>query len=115
MSCDDRRMSANFESAAFGSEWNALDRRDRLRLRRLVRIGRSENDPDLARLAPVYAQWQLQRIWMRLFWIWFVPGIFVVLLLSAQIHPILVGVTIALGAQAVWAYVNLRKAAARTT
>lgn len=108
-------MSANFEPSAFGAEWNALDRRERLRLRRLVRIGRSHHDPDLSRLAPAYAQWQLQRIWMRLFWIWFVPGIFIVLLLSAQIHPILVGVTIALGAQAVWAWANLRKAAARAT
>lgn len=108
-------MSANFERSAFGAEWNALDRRERMRLRRLVRIGRSKDDPELDRLAPAYAQLQLQRIWMRLFWIWFVPGIFIVLLLSAQIHPLLVGVTIALGAQAAWAYVNLRKAAARAT
>ena len=50
---------------------------------------------------------------MRLFWLWFVPGIFIVLGAAAQIHPILVGVTIALGAQAVWAYVNLRKVARR--
>ncbi len=108
-------MSANFEASAFGVEWNALARRDRLRLRRLVRIGRSADDPELARIAPAYAQWQMQRLWMKTFWLWFVPGIFIVLLLSAQIHPILVGVTIALGAQAVWAYVNLRKAARGAT
>ncbi len=76
-----------------------------------MRIGRSADDPQLAPIAPAYAQWQMQRIWMRLFWLWFVPGIFIVLLVGAQIHPIVVGATIALGAQAVWAYFNLRKAA----
>ena len=108
-------MTANFETSAFGAQWNALERRDQMRLRRLVRIGRSNDDPELARLAPAYAQWQLQRPWMRVFWLWFVPGIFIVLLLGAQIHPIFVGITIALGAQAVWAYVNLRKAARGAT
>jgi hypothetical protein len=104
-------MSANFEASAFGAQWNSLQRRERIRLRRLVRIGRIADDPELARLAPPYAQWQLQRFWMRFFWLWFVPGIFIALLVTAQIHPIFVGVTIALGAQAVWAYINLRKAA----
>jgi hypothetical protein len=106
-------MSANFEASAFSTKWNALDRQDRLRLRRLVRIGRTVDDPELARLAPGYAQWQMQRPWMRLFWLWFIPGIFIVLGATARIHPLLVGVTIALGAQAVWAYFNLRKTARR--
>ena len=104
-------MSANFETNAFAPQWNSLDRKERLRLRRLVRIGRTGDDPELAPLAPAYAQWQMQRLWMRYFWIWFVPGIFMALLVGAQIHPIFVGVTIALGAQAVWAHFNLRKAA----
>ncbi len=64
-------------------------------------------------MAPGYAQWQLQRPWMRLFWVWFVPGIFLVLGAAARIHPILLGVAIALGAQAVWAYVSIRKLARR--
>ena len=106
-------MSANFDATAFSAQWNALKRTDRLRLRRLVRMGRGGDDPELAHLAPAYAQWQLQRPWMRVFWIWFVPGIILVLGVAAQIHPILVGVTIALGAQAVWAYINLRKMARR--
>lgn len=104
-------MSANFEANAFGAQWNALERVERLRLRRLVRMGRKVEEPELAPLAPAYAQWQLQRPWMRFFWLWFVPGIFVVLAITAQIHPILIGVTIALGSQAVWAYINLRKLA----
>ena len=75
-------------------------------------MGRTVDDPELADLAPGYAQWQLRRPWMRYFWFWFVPGIFIVLGVAAQIHPILVGVTIALGAQAVWANISLRKTAA---
>jgi hypothetical protein len=34
-----------------------------------------------------------------------------VLGVGASIHPIFIGATLALGAQAVWAYFNLRKAA----
>jgi hypothetical protein len=108
---DDRLMTANFEATAFGSEWNALDRAERLRIRRLVRMGRVVEPPELAHLAPGYAKWQMQRPWMRFFPLWFVPGIIVVLGAAARIHPILLGVTIALGAQAVWAYVSLRRAA----
>lgn len=108
-------MSANFEPSAFGAEWNALERSERLQLRRLVRIGRKVDDPELARLAPAYARLQLQRPWMRLFWVWFVPGILVALGVAATIHPIFVGIVIALGAQAVWAQFNLRKVARRAT
>lgn len=107
-------MTANFEANAFGAQWNALQRGERLRLRRLVRMGRRIDEPELAHLAhlaPSYAQWQMRRPLMRFFWLWFVPGIFIVLGLTAQIHSILVGVTIALGAQAVYAYINLRKLA----
>ena len=107
-------MSANFEAGAFAAKWNALERSDRLHLRRLVRMGRKIDEPELAHLAnlaPAYARWQLQRPWMRFFWLWFVPGVVVVLGAAAQIHPILVGATIALGAQAVWAYISLRKVA----
>lgn len=107
-------MSTTYDSSAFSAEWNALDRSDRLRLRRLVRMGRSVDSPELSRITQDYARWQLRRPWMRLFWLWFVPGIFFVLLVSAQIHPVLLGVTIALGAQAVWAWFNLRKAARAT-
>jgi hypothetical protein len=111
---DDRPMTANFEATAFESEWNALDRSERLRIRRLVRMGRVVEPPELAHLAPGYAKWQMRRPWMRFFPLWFVPGIIVVLGIAARIHPILLGVTIALGAQAVWAYISLRRAARAT-
>jgi hypothetical protein len=108
-------MSANFEAGAFAAKWNALERSERLHLRRLVRMGRRIDEPELAGLAPGYARWQLQRSWMRFFWLWFVPGVFVVLGVATRIHPILVGVTIALSAQAVWAYISLRKVARAAT
>ncbi len=109
--CDDERMSANFESAPFSAEWNALQRRERLRMRRLVRMGRSVDDPELAQLAPAYARDQMQRPWMRLFWLWFVPATFLALGATAGIHPVLVGAVIALAAQAAWGWFNLRKTA----
>jgi hypothetical protein len=108
-------MSATFEPRAFGATWSALTPAERRRLRRMVRIGRTGDDPALAPIAPLYAQHQLTRPWIRLFWLWFVPGIFLVLSTVAKIHPILVGVTIALGAQAVWAYFCLRKIARSAT
>jgi hypothetical protein len=103
-------MSANFD--AFATEWNALPRADRSRLRRLIRIGKPV-DAEFAHLAPTYARYQLERPWMRFFWLWFVPGMLLALGATATIHPILVGVALALGAQAVWAYFSLRKAAGR--
>jgi len=103
--------STTFEPSTFAANWNAMDRSERLRLRRSVRMGRAIDPPELQPLAADYARWQMQRPWMRLFWLWFIPGMFVVLGLTAQIHPVLVGIAIALGAQAVWAWFNLRKLA----
>lgn len=108
-------MTANFEMSAFSAKWNVLDRGQKMHLRRLVRMGRKIEDPELADLAPDYAKWQMSRMWMRYFWFWFIPGIFVVLGVAANIHPILLGVVIALGAQAVWAQISLRKFARRAT
>ncbi len=107
-------MTANFESSAFGAEWNTLERSQRLRLRRLVRIGGKVEDPTLARLAPAYAQMQLQRVWMRLFWLWFIPGTLIALSVAATIHPVFVGIVIAMAAQAAWAHFSLRKVARRS-
>ncbi len=109
--CDHQAMSVNFDASAFGAEWNSVDPSDRRRVRRTVRMGRQVEPRELTPIATGYARWQMQRPWMRFFPLWFVPGIFVALGAAAQVHPILVGVTIALGAQAVWAYVSLRKIA----
>jgi hypothetical protein len=99
----------------FIDQWNALDPRERCQLRRLVRMGRPIEDAHLARLAAEYAAYQSERPWMRLFWIWFVPGVLVALSIAAGIHPVLIGVVLALGAQAVLAKFNLRKTARLAT
>jgi hypothetical protein len=108
-------MSAHFETSAFSAKWNAMNRAERMHLRRLVRMGRKIEEPELAPLAPDYARWQMRRPWMKYFWFWFVPGLFIALGMTASVHPILVGITIALAGQAVWAYLSLRKTARAST
>ena len=80
---------------------------DRLRVRRLVRLGRPVATPEEARLAVAYAAFQRSRVWFRLFWLWFVPGLFVALGIAARIHPLVVGVVLALAAQAAFTRRNL--------
>ena len=87
--------------------WNDLPRQARLRLRRFVRLGRPLEDDREAALAVAYARFQRSRPWSRLFWVWFVPGVVVALAIAGAIHPILIGVVLALGAQAVLTHRNL--------
>ena len=91
----------------FIRQWNALDRRERLRLRRLVRLGRPIDDPGKARLARAYADVQRNRVWIRLFWWWFVPGLVLALGIATRLHPLMIGVVLALAAQAVLTRRNL--------
>lgn len=93
----------------FPQAWNRLARADRMRLRRLVRMGRPFEDEGEAAVAVGYARVQRSRIWVRVFWWWFVPGMAVALRVAATIHPLVVGVVLALGAQAVYARRNLRR------
>ncbi len=99
--------AADQPSDEFIAEWNRLDRRDRRRLRRLVQLGRKPTDASEARLAVSYARFQQSRPWMRLFWLWFVPGLILTLGVAARVHPILVGVVLAAGVQAVLTRRNL--------
>ena len=95
----------------FATAWNALERGDRLRVRRLARLGRTIDDERLRPLAGAYARAQLARPWMRYFWWWFVPGAVIAIGAATRIHPVVVGVVIALGAQAAWAQVSLKRLA----
>lgn len=97
------------EGDRFVDQWNALDRKDRLRIRRLVRLGKAQSDPEEAVLALGYARLQLSRPWMRMFWVWFVPGIVMALGVAMRMHPFVVGVVIALGSQSVLTWINLRR------
>jgi hypothetical protein len=109
--CHHLSMTMTSEDRMFAEEWNQLDRMERSRLRRLVRMGRKIEEPQLARVATTYARRQVARPWIRFFWLWFVPGILFALGAAAQVHPIFVGVVLVLGAQAVWAQHNLRRTA----
>jgi hypothetical protein len=103
-------MTALSDAGAFTARWNTLARAERIHVRRMVRMGRPV-DAKHGELAHEYAKHQAGRPWIRFFWVWFVPGMVLVLEVATQMHPLLVGVTLALGAQAVWAWFNLRKAA----
>jgi hypothetical protein len=100
-------MTSRPDDRAFLDQWNALERRERLRVRRVVRMGRRLAPGDEARLGVAYARFQRSRTWSRLFWIWFTPGLVVALGVAAKIHPIVVGAVLALGAQGAFAHVNL--------
>jgi hypothetical protein len=95
----------------FLAEWNALPRKDRLRMVRAVRWGRGTDTPDRA-ITARYARFQSERLWMRRFWWWFVPALLLCLTVAAQIHPVVVGAVLAAGAQAVMKRRNLARCAA---
>lgn len=95
------------EGETFRRAWGALPRADRLRVRRLVRLGRPLAGDREAAMAIAYARLQRSRPWARVFWLWFVPGLLVALSISARIHPVVVGVVIALAAQAAFAHRNM--------
>ena len=94
----------------FLRQWNDLPRAERLRLRRLVRLGRPVEPAAQVPLALAYAEFQRSRVWSRLFWLWFVPGLLVAVGVAATMHPVVIGVVLALGTQAVFARRNLRRA-----
>jgi hypothetical protein len=98
------------EGGAFLEAWNALPRPDRLRVRRLVRLGRPLAGREEAAVGVGYARFQRSRPWTRFFWLWFVPGLVVALGIAARIQPIVVGIVLALAAQAAFAHHNLRRA-----
>lgn len=91
----------------FVRTWRSRSRRERSHLRRLVRLGMPLDDRGEAAVAVAYARFQRGRIWARLFWVWFVPGLILALGVALRIHPVVVGVVLALAAQAVFAHRNL--------
>lgn len=95
----------------FIERWNALAPAERKRLRRLVRMGRAVDDAHLAPLAGAYASYQRSRIWTRYFWLWFVPGLVIALGIASHMHPLVIGVVLALAGQAALANINLRRTA----
>jgi hypothetical protein len=97
------------EDAEFLARWGELPRPERARIRRQVRLGRPFDNSEEARLGVEYANFQRSRVWVRMFWIWFLPGLLLSLGIAAQIHPIVIGIVLALAAQAVFARWNLAR------
>lgn len=97
------------EGDEFVRQWNALDVKDRRRVRRLVKLGRPLEDAEEAALAIAYGRFQLSRTWMRFFWLWFIPGVVLAIGIATSIHPLLIGVVLALSAQAFATRRNLRR------
>ena len=97
----------------FADDWNALPFAERRRLRRLVRLGRLPDDPADAELAMAFAAHQRTRLWWRLFWLWFVPGLVLALGVALLIHPIVIGIVLASAGQALLTRHNATKIASR--
>ena len=94
----------------FAAEWNALDKPSRRQIRRLVRIGRQQENATVARLAVGFAAYQRTRPWYRFFWLWFVPMIVAGTIAGFALHPILIGVVLAVAGNAVLVRRNFKKA-----
>ena len=74
-------------------------------------MGRRVDDPLLAPLVGAYARHQVARPWVRFFWLWYLPGLAIALGVASQIHPVVLGAVLALGAQGVWAQISIKRAA----
>ena len=105
-----RTSSSDPSNEGFAERWNALDAKERKRIRRLVRVGRKVETPEEAQLAVGYATHARAGHFWRWFWVWFLPLMVLALGASLQIHPILVGIVLALGANAVFVHVNEKRA-----
>ena len=94
----------------FATEWNALDKPTCRQIRRLVRIGRQQENATDARLAVGFAAYQRTRPWYRYFWLWFIPMIVAGTIAGFALHPILIGVVLAVAGNAVLVRRNFKKA-----
>ena len=104
------KKSASNVDLAFASEWNELDKPTRRQIRRLVRIGRQQENAADARLAVGFAAYQRTRPWYRYFWLWFVPMVIAGTIAGFALHPILIGIVLAVAGNAVLVRRNFKKA-----
>jgi Flp pilus assembly protein TadB len=86
--------------AAFVAQWNALDKQHRRQVRRLVRIGREQENADDARLAVGFAAYQRTRPWFRFFWLWFPVVLVAGVVAGLALHPIVFGMILAVAGNA---------------
>ena len=86
----------------FAQRWNALDKTHRRQIRRLARIGRTQETTEDAQLAVVFAAFQQSRSWYRRFWLWFPVLVIAGVIAGFAIHPLIVGVVIGFAANALF-------------
>ncbi|MCE2808006.1 MAG: hypothetical protein LW869_06150 [Actinobacteria bacterium] len=79
----------------FAAEWNALDKPTRRQIRRLVRIGRPQENAHDARMAVGFSAYQRSRGWFRFFWLWFTPLMVAGVIAGFAVHPIIIGMVLA--------------------
>lgn len=110
---EDEKVMTNITEidASFAEEWNALPKRHRRQIRRLVRIGRPQENTADAEFAVRFADYQRSRNWYRLFWLWFIPLLIGGLVAAVMIHPLVVGVVGGLAANAVFVRRSYRRSA----
>jgi len=72
-------------------------------------MGRPVASPEEARMAVAFAGYQRSRPWFKLFWIMFVPGLVISLAVASTLHLVVMGVVMAIAAQAAWGWVSLRR------
>jgi hypothetical protein len=78
----------------FAGRWDATDKSERRRIRRLVRSGRPQKTEADARAAVGFAAYQRTRPWYRFFWLWFVPVVIGGLGASFAAPPIVIGIVV---------------------
>lgn len=89
--------------------YNALPMVEQKVLRRTMRMGRAQGSPEEARMAVALARFQRAQPWYRLFWLLFLPGLVLSVVIASRLHVALVGVVLALAAQGAWGWVSLRR------
>lgn len=72
----------------------------RKQIRRLVRNGRPQETLTDARLASGFAAYQRSRAWYRWFWAWFPLLVVAALFAASLVHPVVLGIVLALGGNA---------------
>lgn len=83
------------DQLAFINEWNSLEKLRRRQIRRLVRIGKEQENVADAKLAVQFAAYQRSRTWYTRFWFWFVPLVVAGIIAGLALHPIILGMIFA--------------------
>lgn len=81
------------QGTGFLEAWNALEKTDRIYVRRMVRTGQrfKPEERDLAAVGVAYSRYQLSKPWQRLFWLWFLPALVISFSAGLRVHELVAG------------------------